>query len=132
MTDKITDPVKLWQRADSGTAKAVAGNALVAEIERLRARLAKISNAPVPADNTIALTLKAWAMPREGETPYERPTGRELCLLNDAISLVYLLETGMGISLTDSAKARLHDLRLACEKYVGSDLRQVPVRIVSR
>lgn len=41
-----------------------------AEITRLRTRLAKIANAPVPQSNALANTLKAWAMPRDGEYPY--------------------------------------------------------------
>lgn len=44
--------------------------AAAAEIERLRQRLAKIALAPVPEDNEVAMALKGWAMPRDGEFPY--------------------------------------------------------------
>jgi hypothetical protein len=37
------------------------------EIERLRTRLAKIENAPVDPSNAVAMTLKSWATPRDGE-----------------------------------------------------------------
>lgn len=40
---------------------------LVAEIERLRLRLRKIANAPVPQTNEIAVMLTEWAQPRDGE-----------------------------------------------------------------
>lgn len=38
------------------------------EIQRLRLRLAKIANAPVPTSNALAVTLTEWAQPRDGES----------------------------------------------------------------
>lgn len=67
-------------------------------------------------------------MPNPGTT---RPTGRELRLVNDAIALVTLLETSLGITLSDSARARLRDLREACESYVDPSMRSIPVRVTN-
>jgi hypothetical protein len=63
--DKRRDCLERWHLGDPAAAYEMAK-----EIERLRDRLAKIANAPIPAGNVPAATLKAWAMPREGEFPY--------------------------------------------------------------
>ena len=54
--DKRRDCLERWRLGDPS-----AGNDMAKELERLRIRLAKIANAPVPENNLIAITLKAWA-----------------------------------------------------------------------
>lgn len=66
----------------------------------------------------------------DGAQSGARPTGRELRLLNAAVDLVHLLETGFGTTLSDSASVLKHELRSACESYVGKGLRQIPVKVV--
>lgn len=65
MTDKspTTDPLHRLEQVVhvNGTRWAAQ------EIYRLRARLAKIEHAPVDPNNTVAMTLKGWAAPRDGE-----------------------------------------------------------------
>jgi len=70
------------------------------------------------------------------QTTDDRPTGRELRLVNAAVDLVNLLDTGFdagfGIVLSDSAKWRLRELREATLAYVGKPMRQIPLRVMQQ
>ncbi len=61
----------------------------------------------------------------------DRPTGRELRLVNAAIDVVNLFEYGVDITSSDSAKWKLLELREAAAAYVGEAMQQIPLRIVS-
>lgn len=57
--------LSLEYAADRLAAESI--SALHDEIDRLRLRLRKIANAPVPQTNEIAVMLTEWAQPRDGE-----------------------------------------------------------------
>jgi hypothetical protein len=66
----------------------------------------------------------------------ERPTGRELRLVNAAIDLLMFLEHVPGVTLTDPARMKLERLRECVELYRAHMLKPrmkqptlIPVRI---